>query len=99
MEAAARPVPTVAGSSPVHRAGTDRAAGGGAPGTMRLNAFPASCDVATANHWSVRRASRCSGQMHAKLATSTTNITTNQIGFSVSSSGQRKTLSRLGHRT
>ena len=70
------------------------------PGTIRLKAFPASCEVATPNHCLVRSASRCSIQMHAKLASSAANITMNQLGFSRRSSGQAaKTLSRLGHRT
>ena len=39
------------------------------PGTTRLMAFPASCDVATENQALVRSAIRCSAMVQAKCAT------------------------------
>ena len=68
------------------------------PGTMRLMALPASCDVATENHALVRRAIRCSAMVQVKWATCSTSANANQIGASFVSLGkEEKTSARLGN--
>ncbi len=67
------------------------------PGTMRLMAFPASCDVATENQALVRRAIRCKEIVQVKWATCRTSANANQIGSSEVSLGKEsKTSRRLG---
>ena len=68
------------------------------PGTIRLMALPASCDVATENQALVRSAIRCSAMVQVKCATCKTTARANQTGSSDVSLGQEaKTSVRLGN--
>ncbi len=67
------------------------------PGTTRLMAFPASCEVATENQALVRRAIRCSAIVQAKCATWRMTAKANQTGASEVNFGKEaKTSARLG---
>ena len=69
------------------------------PGTIRLMAFPDSCDVVTENHAVVRRAIRCRAMVHVKCATWRASASANQMGSSDVSFGKAsKTAARLGKR-
>ena len=67
------------------------------PGSARLNAFPASCDVATSNHASVSSATRISSQMQTNARASSRPIGTNHAGNTPSSCGRLPNVAmRLG---
>ena len=67
------------------------------PGTTRLMALPASCEVATENQALVRRAMRWSAMVQTKCATSRATARVNQIGSSeVSFGNELNTSTRLG---
>jgi hypothetical protein len=67
------------------------------PGTMRLNAFEARCAAITGRHRRVRRQIRCSSQIEAKLAASSTTIGASHQGWrSISRGHEEKTATRLG---
>ena len=70
------------------------------PGTMRLNALPASWAVATGNHGLTSSARRSSAHMQAKLASSARTIGMPQSGLTCLSWGpEEKTAARLGQTT
>ncbi len=87
---AVRAVPTRVGSKPdcVSMRYCNAPPAAAPPGTIRLNAFPASCAVAIASHRLVPRAMRTSAHWQAKLAPSAAIMTTIQIGLIVNSCGQ-----------
>ena len=67
------------------------------PGTTRANALPASCEEITGPQRSVRRQTRWSSHMHARLAVSSTIIPTNHTGaMSASFGNDPNTATRLG---
>ncbi len=70
------------------------------PGTTRLIAFPASCDVPIRKYRCERRHRPIRAQMHTKLAASSPAITTNHTGFTwASSPTDPKTATSEGHTT
>ncbi len=98
-EKAVNPATAVAGSLPAVASMRNWVAAPKAapPGTIRLIAFPESCDVVTEYQALVRRAIRCSAMVHTKCATWNTTAIENQIGSSELSLGKESnTAARLG---
>ncbi len=98
-EKAVSPATAVAGSLPAAASMRNWVAAPKAapPGTIRLMAFPDSCDVVTENQAVVRSAIRCKAMVQAKCATWSAMAIENQIGSSEDSLGKAsKTSARLG---
>ena len=99
-EKAVNPATAVAGSFPAAASIRNWVAAPKAapPGTIRLMAFPDSCEVVTENQALVRSAIRCSAMVQAKCATWSRTAKVNQIGSSeVSFGNESKTSARLGN--